>query len=296
MINQTPPLFKQGMPAPLRLLVCGGAALALLVTDARYDTLSSVRAAVATVLYPLEQLMLLPRQALHSTVDYVASKSTVNRNNAVLRAQYLDAAQQAQRNDALQAENRQLRTLLELKQATPLQAVAAEVDFEAQTPYHRRVVIDKGAQQGIPVGAPVIDERGVIGQITRVLPLQSEVTLIVDRDQAIPVLSTRAGLRGIIGGNESGELELRFTAASADVAVGDLFVTSGLDGVYPPGLPVAQVVRIDRRADASFAQIVCRPVAGVNRHRQLLVLEYTGPTLAIPDDAEPAPTGKRKRR
>jgi len=122
----------------------------------------------------------------------------------------------------------------------------------------------------------VLDELGVIGQVTRVYPAMSEVTLITDRDHAIPVLNARTGARGVAFGDTSTHadaLELRYMAANADVAVGDLLTTSGVDGVYPPGLPVARVEKVERQVDAVFARIYCVPLAMVSGTTHVLVLD-----------------------
>jgi rod shape-determining protein MreC len=128
----------------------------------------------------------------------------------------------------------------------------------------------------IALGSPVLDESGVLGQVTRVYPMVSEVTLITDRDHAIPVLNTRTGARGVAYGDASlhaDAMELRFMAANADVTTGDLLTTSGVDGVYPPGLPVARVERVERRVDAVFARIYCVPLSLVSGSAHVVVLD-----------------------
>ena len=137
--------------------------------------------------------------------------------------------------------------MLDLRPALHVRALAAEVLYEAADPFSRKVFIDRGATHGVALGAPVINEAGVLGQVTRVYPLSSEVTLLTDKDAAIPVLNARTQQRSAaFGGAGGGAMELRFMSANADVQVGDLLRTSGVDGVYPPGLPVARV--IGRRA------------------------------------------------
>ena len=135
----------------------------------------------------------------------------------------------------------------------------------------------------------MLDESGVLGQVTRVYPLVSEVTLVTDRDHAIPVLNARTGARGVAFGDTSTHadaMELRFMAANADVAVGDLLTSSGVDGVYPPGLPVARVERVERRVDAVFARIYCIPLALVAGAGHVMVLEPLNTQMAprpVPD-------------
>jgi rod shape-determining protein MreC len=152
---------------------------------------------------------------------------------------------------------------------------AAEVLYDAADPYTRKIIIDKGLAQGIEAGSPVIDESGVLGQVTRVYPLVSEVTLVIDSDQAIPVLNARTGARSVAFGDPAHgrRLELRFMAGNADVQAGDLLTTSGVDGIYPPGLPVARVDKVERRADSAFARIYCAPQALVTGATHVMVLQ-----------------------
>ena len=169
--------------------------------------------------------------------------------------------------------------------------------YDAADPYTRKVIIDRGLTTGVVAGSPVLDEAGVLGQVTRVYPLVSEVTLVTDRDQAIPVLNIRTGARGVAFGDpalRANGLELRFMAANADVQVGDLLTTSGVDGVYPPGLPVAKVSKVDRRADSAFARISCLPLALVAGVGHVIVLQPLATQIAPRPTAEQPPGPARK--
>ena len=168
-----------------------------------------------------------------------------------------------------------------------VRSVSAQVMYQAADPYSRKLFIDRGATQGVQVGAPVVNESGVIGQVTRVYPLTSVVTLLSDRDAAIPVLNVRSQQLSAAFGGVEGGMELRFMAGNADVQVGDLLTTSGVDGIYPPGLPVAKVTVVDRKIDTSFARILLQPVASPDAVRHVLVLEPVG--LQMPAKPEPAP-------
>jgi rod shape-determining protein MreC len=175
------------------------------------------------------------------------------------------------------------------------------VIYDTADPYTRRVVLDRGQLGGVELGAPVMDEAGVLGQVTRVFPLVSEVTLLVDRDQAIPVLNIRTGVRGVAYGDpvagHGGGMELRFMPANADIREDDLLTTSGVDGLYPPGLPVARVVRVERRADSAFARIYCAPLAQVQGARHVVVLKPLAEhELQRPEPAHPVPSNKRGGR
>jgi rod shape-determining protein MreC len=188
-------------------------------------------------------------------------------------------------------ENQRLRALLDMKARQPAEGHVAQIVFAARDPFARKVIIDLGSQGGIVPGGAVVDSIGVVGQVTRVYPLASEVTLLTDKDQAIPVQVLRNGLRAVLFGAGAGALELRFLAANADVQAGDVLVTSGLDGIYLPGLPVAKVTRVDHDAAYTFAHILCQPIAAVDSAGQVLVLgKRLTPALAIPAED----TGERK--
>jgi rod shape-determining protein MreC len=190
------------------------------------------------------------------------------------------------RQEHLELENERLRALLDMQQRQPLSGVVAEILYAARDPFSRRVIINRGSQQDVAAGQVVVDERGVIGQITRVYPMLAEVTLITDKDQAVPVQIVRNGLRAVLFGSGDGTLELRFLAANADVQMGDQLVTSGLDGLYLPGLPVATVKQVNRDTTYAFARIHCEPVAGVERHGMALILGRREAPPPPPQEAE----------
>ena len=273
MEHSPPPFFNRG-PAPLvRLAFFASLSLALLVLDARFRYTEGLRGVLALAVYPLQSLAMLPVALGERAAGYFASQSQLREDNAELRAKLLAASQAAQRYEAAQAETGQLRRLIGAAERLPLKASAAEILYNGRDPYSRKVVIDKGARDGLRAGSPVVDQNGVVGQVTRVHTLSSEVTLLTDKEQAIPVQVVRNGLRAIaFGAGSSGMLELRFMAANAEIQNGDKLVTSGIDGTYPPGLPVATVARIERDAAYAFARIVCQPAAGVDSGRYVLVL------------------------
>ncbi len=286
--QEPPPFFKRG-PAPLaRLAFFLALSALLLVLDLRYHTLEWTRQAVAIAVYPLQRLAYAPAEASGSVAGYLTTLVAAEKENAALRRRQLDDSRLLLRQNALEQENRHLRALLEMKQRQTVPSQVAEIIYSASDPFSRRVIIDKGTQAGIAAGQVAVDDRGVIGQVTRAFPMLSEVTLITDKDQAVPVQILRNGLRSVIFGNGDGSLELRFLSSSANIQVGDELVTSGLDGIYLPGLPVAKVVHIDRDTTYAFAHIRCEPIAGVESHDQVLVL---GRPKALPP-APPEPEDK----
>jgi rod shape-determining protein MreC len=296
--HQPPPFFKRG-PAPLaRLAFFVILSLALLVLDLKYRYLETVRQGVAAALYPLQRAAYAPVALSKQLGGYLSSLSAVQGENARLRRQELESANWLLRQQHLELENRRLRELLDMRARQPLSGTVAEILYTTRDPFSRRVVVDRGSQHGIGAGQAVVDEAGVLGQVTRAYPLQSEVTLVTDKNQAVPVKILRNGLRTVLFGAAEGQLELRFLAANADVQTGDFLVTSGLDGIYPPGLPVAKVVRMDRDPAYAFARILCEPLAGVERYGQVLILGAREPLPPRIEEAEAQdkPSGGRKAR
>ena len=243
-------------------MLCAALALFLMVADARFHVVEPARAALALVLHPFQRLLLSPVDAWESFGDYRRGTERAMAAEALARQQLVEQAERLARAAQLQAENQRLRSLLELRPALEVASLSAEVLYEAADPYSRRVVIDRGRSHGVQAGSPVINDAGVLGQVTRVYTLSAEVTLLSDKDAAIPVLNTRTQARNAAFGSSDGQgMELRFLAANADIKPGDLMATSGLDGVYPSGLPVAKVISVERRGDTSFASVRLQPVA-----------------------------------
>ncbi len=293
-----PPLFKQGPSALARLIFFVLVALALLISDARFRTLEIVRGVLGAGLYPLQRAALVPRDIFMGAADLAVTSASLRGENDKLRTRNLQLSQQANQAAQLDAENAHLRNLLQLSQRMTTQSIPAEIQYDTRDPFTQKVVIGRGSQQGIRDGSPVVNEDGVIGQVTRVFPMQSEVTLLTDKDQAVPVQIVRTGLRSVIYGTPKGDaLDLRFVPISADVLAGDELVTSGLDGIYPPGLPVAKVVRVDKQADTAFARVICQPIAPVRGARDLLVLHYENNVPPRPaDEPDPAAAAKEAKK
>ncbi|PSB92472.1 rod shape-determining protein MreC [Candidatus Pandoraea novymonadis] len=270
-----PPIFKQGPSALVRLIFFVALAIGLLAIDIRYQTLECVRNVIGKTLYPMQRLMLLPRDVLLEITTFFSRQDCLITQNRILQTHNLELSMQAQRNNYLMAENQHLRQLLSLHKLMSIQSIPAEIAYNTQDPFTQRVIIDRGTTHGVKIGAPVVTEQGLIGQVSRVFDFQSEVMLITDKEQAVPVQVARSGVQSVIYGElHSGILDLRFIPLSADVKIGDEIVTSGLDGIYPVGLPVARVTQVDRVSDTAFARIFCQPVAQLLTQRQVLVLQY----------------------
>jgi rod shape-determining protein MreC len=291
-----PPLFKQGASARAKVVIFALIAIGLLLADARLRSLGMIRQFVGTALYPLQVVALLPRDATYMVGDYFSSLSALQRENRALKQEQVANAQVLQQVQQLSAENAQLRKLLAANERVPVKSVLSEILYDARDAFTRKIVVDRGAKHGVVAGQPVIDDAGVVGQVTRVFPFTSEVTLLTDKDQAIPVQIVRSGLRSIAyGQGHSGSLDLRFMPANSDIQNGDILVTSGIDGVYPAGLAVAKVVQVERKSSDAFARIVCQPIAGIDRNRQLLILltELNFPTRPAPEEIKKDKQGKK---
>ena len=295
-----PPFFKQGPSAVSKLMVCSALALFLMVADSRFRIAQPLRAAVGSVLYPLQWVAMRPILAVRMAGGYFESLRSAQASEEDARRKLAQQALRASQVEQLTLENDRLRQLLQLRERITTAAQPAEVLYDAADPYSRKVIIDRGLAQGIEAGSPVIDESGVVGQVTRVHPLISEVTLLIDREQAIPVMNVRTGARSVAYGDPSahgGLLELRFMAGNADVQIGDLLTTSGVDGIYPPGLPVAKVEKVERKAESGFARILCAPQALVGGARHVMVLSATARQIPQrPADEPPAPARKVQRK
>lgn len=267
-----------------------------MVLDARFRYAETLRNTMAVVAYPLQRAAMSPVDLFNGIAGFFASQSSLQRENDTLRSKVLQASRDTLTLEALQSENAQMRRLLEAREKMPGKTHFAEILYSGRDPFSRKVVIDKGSLQTISAGQPVMDETGVIGQVTRVFPMMAEVTLITDKEQATPVQVVRNGLRGVAYG-DGATLDLRFMAANADIQNGDMLVTSGIDGIYPAGLPVARVARVERDAAYAFARIQCEPAAGASQHRQVLVLLQETSLTAPPEaDAQPASKQSRAKR
>jgi len=286
MDHQAPPFFKHG-PSPLaRFVFFTTLSLVLMALDSRLNSLNALRQILAVAISPLQQLASTPAELIDRTSDFFVTQSRLQNENALLRQRQLVQSAQLQRMQAMQAENTYLRKILRAQQQRGESVVTAEITYAGRDPFSQKITVDKGSNHKVQAGQPALDDIGVIGQVTRVYPFGSEITLLTDKDQAIPVEIVRNGARAIaFGHGQDGTLELPFMAANADIQNGDILVTSGIDGIYPAGLPVAVVSKIER--NAAFAKITCTPSAGVNRHKQLLILVGAVLQPPLPAPVEP---------
>ena len=289
-----PPFFRQGPSALTKLAICSALAVFLMAADTRLQITHPLRAAVATLLLPLQRALQWPVDLAATGRDHVLGLQAARVAEDAARAELARQSVRAAQVERLTEENNRLRALLELRPAVQVRSVSAQVMYEAPDPFSRKLFIDRGATHGVALGAPAVNEAGVIGQVTRVHPLTSVVTLLTDRDAAIPVLNTRTMQRSAAFGGADGGMELRYVAGNADVKVGDTLSTVGIDGVYPPGLVVGRIARVERRAETGFARILVTPAVVLDGVRHLLVLEPVGMPAAEPVPVEAAPSKPAK--
>ncbi len=290
-----PPAFFHRGPSPLaRLAFFGLVSLSLLFLDTRYRYLENIRQVVAVVLYPLQRAAQMPGEAIAYVGGYFVQQHALLEENAALKRRLVEQGAAAQGFEAARADNERLKALVDVRTQYGQTATVVEVLYTSRDPFAQKLFVDKGADAGIVAGEAVIDAQGVVGQVTRVMPYMAEVTLVTDKDHAVPVKVERSGVRSVLYGAGAGRApELRFMSPNADIEQGDVLVTSGIDGTYPPGLAVARVVSLERETGQMFARITTHPMAGVDRSEYLLVLGRAAALPPRPD--EPADTDAAKK-
>ena len=286
-------LFPRGPGAGARLLIYVLISIALIVADTRFKVLGSARSALSTLLFPVQEAVQVPLGIYDRVSGFFVNHAELQRENAVLRQRNLDYAGAVLRYHDLEQENSRLRTLLGAHQRTALHTRLAEIISVPRDPYSRKIIVDRGSRDGIRAGQPVMDEIGLLGQVTRVYPYTSEITLLTDAGQPVPVQIQRNGLRAVaFGQGVENEIDVRYLPQSADIRIGDVLVTSGIDGIYPAGVLVATVARIDHSANRAFLRVECTPKAAINSYRQVLIVDSVPAGAKLP--AQQAPQGKPK--
>ena len=266
-------------------------ALGLIVVDKRYDHLGKIRRVLSVIAYPVQVAVASPFEGWHWFRESVSTRESLRTDKERLEAQLRLAEFKLQRYEALEAETQRLRALRESTAGVSSRFLIGDimdVDLDA---FRERVLVNKGAGDGVFVGQAVLDAGGVFGQVTRVEQLTSEVILISDPAHAIPVQDNRNGLRTIaVGTGDTGKLKLPYLPTSADVVAGDLLVTSGLGGGFPQGYPVGTVAEVKRDPSQSLADVVVRPAAHLDRSREIMFIWMKpSPVLPVSAQAQGAP-------
>ncbi|MDD2720696.1 MAG: rod shape-determining protein MreC [Gallionella sp.] len=282
---------SRGPTPAVRLVFFVVLSLLLMFVDTRFHYLESTRSVVSVLISPLQRMAGLPAVIFEQGAEFFVTQGRLIAENKELRRQHERDAAQLLPALAIQQENQQLRAMQELQQRENLRGSFAEIVYAAHDVFSMKLLINKGASDRIRPGQVVMDEQGVIGQITRVYPWLSEVTLVTEKDHAVPVQIQRNGVRTVVfGAGDTSQLVIRYMPVSTDIQNGDILVTSGIDGIYPQGIPVAKVIKIERNAGYPFARIICMPLGGVDRHRHMLVLAPLAQQPARPAADDPGVT------
>ncbi len=295
-------LFAEEPDSGYRLLFAVLCAALILFIDVRFGWLKPVRNALSIVTETVVTVTDLPRRAFVGLDEAIATRNTLTAENARLMQENLVLQRHVQRLAALTAENSRLRELLNSSALLDSNVLVAEIIGVDPDPSRVEVIIDKGAADRLYVGQPVLDASGIIGQLIVVGPSQSRVILITDHRHGLPVEINRNGVRSIaIGTGKPGLLQLQYLAATTDIRVGDLLVSSGLGGVFPRGYPVGRVSRVERDPRETFMRVDVLPTAAIERSRHVLLVfaQQLQATLmqqvetmpVLPQPAAPAPVG-----
>lgn len=243
--------------------------------------LNDVRALLAVLVYPLQQITDVPIRLVERLGDSLSGYGELTEENQRLKEAESFLKTRQLKYAALEKENIRLRGLLDASYRLEQQVLVAELLAIRLDPYQHVVTVNKGSLAGIKEGQPVLDENGVAGQVLRTTPLTSEVILITDPNHAIPVQVNRNGLLTIaVGGGRIDQLTLPYLPSNADIQPDDLLVTSGLGGVFPPGYPVATVSRVEPQSGRSFSMITATPLASLDRSRELLIVAPHAPSAS----------------
>lgn len=269
-----------------------------MIADHRFHALETVRLSLSVLAHPIQQVAGWPGEAIARVSDYFASQDRLLRENRDLKVKILEQSAAAQEARLLKTEEKHLLGMTAANSRYAENGIIAEVLYTARNPFTRKIVVDKGLTHAIQTGMPAIDGSGVVGQVTNVGTFTSEVTLVTEKDQSVPVMVVRNGLRGIaVGSGKDGSIDMPFMPVSADVRNGDSLVTSGIDGTYPPGLVVAEVTSVEKNANYVFAKISAKPSAGVDYYRYVMLLPLPAASAAPPQPkAEETPRKSAKDR
>lgn len=280
--QQTPSFFIRGPSAFTRFIFFSTLSLVLMASDARFDYLTGVRQMLMVAVRPLQVIADSPFVLARNIQSYFVSQESLQKEVKNLNQRLLVQSAQLQALESLNVENQNLRDLLGAGKTSKQATHIAEIMYMGRDPFSHKVVINVGSNQNVVLGQAVIDATGLLGQVTRVFPYSSEVTLLTDQDLSIPIQIERNGLRAIaFGSGKSGIVDVPYLPANVDIKQGDKLVTSGIDGVYPVGLAVATVESVKSSSSSPFAKIAAKPLAGIQNHRLILLIDMPAKNVVM---------------
>lgn len=272
--QSSPKFFFRGTSILLRMVFFSALSISLMASDARFHYLGNVRQAGMLVLYPFQWVANRPEAIYQTLNEYAVTQAGLREELATLKNESLLQSSKLQQLQSLEAENNHLKSLLMLSENSQFKVRPAEIIALINHSYSHKVIISSGQEEGVIDGQAVIDEQGVIGQVTRVFRYTSEVTLLTDRDFAIPIQIERNGLRAIAYGRGNRySISLPYLPANVDLLKGDRLLTSGIDGTYPAGILVAEIIVLKTSSNSPFAIVHAQPLGGVHNFRQVLLVE-----------------------
>lgn len=256
-----------------RFILLALISIALMILDYQTHQLQKIRGTLDAAVYPIRYLAALPTQAAHVLGEFFQTKERLRRDYEQLAQTHLELRAKLQTYEALAADNERLRQLLDAGKRVSDRMIAAPLMEVGAEPFTRKLTIAKGSADDVYLGQPVLDAAGVVGQVTAVNAYTSHITLITDPSQSVPVQSLRSGVRAIVFGTGAHDrVEIPYLTASADIREGDVLVSSGLGGIFPPDYPVAQVVRIVNDPNEAFLKVIARPLAQLGHGREVLLV------------------------
>jgi rod shape-determining protein MreC len=300
------PIIGRGPPLTATFVALAAASIALMVADQRYAELERVRGWLNSAAYPVQVAVDLPFRAWNWLTGSFADRDRLREENLQLTARLRLANLQLQRFAAVEEENRRLRDMRENVSGVVERAIVASILNVDLDPFRHRVLVDKGRADGVFKGQAALDADGIFGQVWRVNEHSAEVIMITDAEHAIPVQSNRSGVRTIaVGTGDLSRLSLPFVTVESDLKPGDLLLSTGMGGVFPPGYPVAKATKVERSAKATFAIVEARPTAALDRNREVLLVWFKAPqpepapaapqNAAGPDESAPAASPAAER-
>jgi rod shape-determining protein MreC len=282
--QQAPRFFIHGPSPFVRLIVFSTLSLVLMASDSKFSYLKPAREALTVALQPLQVVANSPFVLYKNIGSYFTSQQALRDELGVLKKQAIFQSMQVQAIQSLKGENDELRMLMQASKVSSQKARLAEIMHAGRDPFTHKVIVNMGAENHVLAGQAVVDGAGVIGQVTRVFPYTSEVTLLTDKTLSIPIQVERNALRAISFGHGRDNLViLPYLPANVDIQKGDKLVTSGIDGIYPTGLAVAMVDSVKTNLSSPFAQITASPLAGIQNYRQVLILSSDTENLVAKD-------------
>jgi len=277
-----PHLFQRTTNTWIKLVFAVLISVSMMMIDARFDVLSHLRLVIASTLYPVQKGLIFFPKTWKNVSQYGVNQMDLVQKNQELQQQLAQEMLKMHQFSQLSEENIKLKKILDLKNQSGFELQIAELLYATPDPFQQKMMLDRGSKHGVQSGQAVINEQGLLGQITEVYPLHAQVSLITQRDQAVPVQVARTFARSMVSGTGDREfLELRFMSASSDVQVDDLLVTSGLDGLYPAGIPVASIKKIQHAGENGFLKILAKPTASKSADRYVMIVSLKNKNLRL---------------